>query len=128
MKLLSPTDARSKIQKNNDELIESNIRLRKGLKQVISDLNNAKNDYSSDRVKLLKDFDRFIEEIQVKKNRLLKELKDLTEEIDRKKEVYYGLITKQDMLEEKLYQLNEREIKINLRENFVKDLEKKHGL
>lgn len=128
MKLLSKSDIQSSVKKDNEELLETNLRLRKGLIGVIKNINTARTDYSSDKVRALKDFDKFVEELNQKKSNLLKELRDLTEVVEKKKDIYYGLIEKQDILEEKLYQMSERESKLDLRESFIKELEKKHGL
>lgn len=125
MKLLSKQEARSKVKKENDELIDQNIRLRQLEKGVISRLNMAKLDYSPEKVAALKEFDDFVKDLRLKKGRLLKEYSNLEAAVEQKKEVYYGLIEKQDQLDEKIYQMGEKERKLDLRENFVLDLEQK---
>lgn len=125
MKLLSRPQAKKSIEKENQDLIESNIRLRKLEKEALSRINSAKSDYSSDKLKVLRDFEVFTKEINEKKSELLKELTDIQTEIDRKKDIYYGLVIKQDELEEKTYEITERERKVELREKFVKQIEDK---
>ena len=73
----------------------------------------------------LKDFEVFCKDLLIKKDNLLQEYNALEAEIQKKKDVYYGLIEKQDVLDEKIYQANEQEKKLNLREIFVSDLEQK---
>lgn len=125
MKLLSRTQAQSKLAKDNDELVETNIRLRQYEKEIITRLNTVKEDYEPDKLQKLKEFEQFAKGITAKKAKLLEELKGIEIAIEQKKDLYYALITKQDRLEERIYQANEREEKLNLRETFVSDLEEK---
>lgn len=127
MKLLSKHEAQASIKKDNEELVDTNIRLRKYLKQITEKLNKIKEDYSPDKLQKLKEFEEFSADLMVKKGKLLKELSDIESAIEKKKEVYYGLIEKQDKLEEKIYQINQREAKLDIRENFLKELEKKQS-
>ncbi len=125
MKLLAKDIAQSKIKKNNDELVDVNIRLRKSYAEIISRLNTAKLNYEPEKIKAYEDFERFCKELKVKKSKLLEELNMLEAEIERKKDLYYGLIAKQDQLDEKVYQINEKEKKLDLREKFILDIEQK---
>lgn len=129
MKLLSKTDVKSRLKKENDELLDTNIRLKKAHKTLLDSQNSTKVDYSPDKAKILKEFDSFVNELNRKKAKLLKEYSDLIKAIEEKKDIYYGLIVRQDELVEKNYQLEERETKLNLRERFVQDIEQKqYGL
>lgn len=125
MKLLSKTSVQQKIQKRNDDLIETNLRLRKIERDITTRLNNVKEDYEPDKMQRLKEFETFCKNLIEKKGKLLQELTFIEAEIERKKDIYYGLIVKQDALEEREHLINQREININLREVFVEDLEHK---
>ncbi len=125
MKLLSKNEAYASKKRENEGLIESNIKLRKFYKDISDRIRGAKLDYSEDKLKALKEFDQFCADINEKKSKLLKEFNDISNAIEDKKEIYYGLVVKQDELEEKVYQVNEREKKVELREKFISELERR---
>lgn len=125
MKLLQKNEARLKSKKDNEDLIEQNIRLRKYLKDVNDKLARVQDDYGQEKLKRLADFEKFCGEINEKKSKLLKEVVDIEKQIEKKKDIYYGYIEKSDALTEKLYVMQKKEEQLNLRENFVKELEKK---
>ena len=125
MKLLSKTESVNSIKKENEELISTNIRLRKYFKDITASLATLKSNYEPDKIKKLEEFQIFCEEINVKKSKLLKELNSIEGIIEKKKEIYYGLIAKQDQLDEKLHQLNEKETNLSLRESFVVGVEER---
>ena len=127
MKLLPKQEAKSRIKKENEELIDANIRLRKQYKNILKKLDTIKDDYTPEKVKRLEDFEKFCIDIQQKESKLLQNLEYIKQEIEKKKEVYYGLIEKQDQLDERIYQADEKEKKLDLRENFLKELEKKQA-
>lgn len=123
MKLLAKKEAQKGIKKNTEELLESNLRLRKMEMDVLGRLNTAKLNYDPEKVKALEDFERFCKDIMVKKSALLEELNAYTKLIDEKKELYYGLIAKQDALEERRAQILEESRKLDLREAFIISIE-----
>ena len=125
MKLLDRKEAQSKVKKDNDDLILSNIRLRKLWQEITHKLNTIKESYEPEKLKTLQEFESFAKDILLKKSKLLEELRGIENEISSKKEIYYGLISKQDLLDEKIYQMKEQEKKLDMREAFVVDLEKK---
>lgn len=125
MKLLSRSDAQSKVKRDNDELIDTNLRLRRYESTIIKKLNAIKDDYEPEKIARLKEFESFCAELSQKKSKLLEELSGLQKLIDQKKDIYYGLIAKQDALDEKIYEMKEVEKKLDLREALVLDLEKK---
>lgn len=125
MKLLSKTDARDQRKRDNDSLVDSNIRLRKMENEVLSRLNNAKADYAPDKVAALEEFNSFLKDIQEKKAKLLKELSAIQSLVNDEKEIYYGLVAKQDVLEERAHAVRESEDKLNIREAFINQLEQK---
>lgn len=125
MKLLSRSEAQSSKKKENERLIESNIKLRSFYHDFTARIQDAKKDYGAERVKALEDFEKFVKEINEKKSKLLKELVQVQKLLEEKKEAYYALVEKQDDLEEREYNLQEKEKKIELRENFIKELEEK---
>ena len=125
MKLVSKTESVNSIKKENEELISTNIRLRKYFKDITASLATLKSNYEPDKIKKLEEFQIFCEEINVKKSKLLKELNSIEGIIEKKKEIYYGLIAKQDQLDEKLHQLNEKETNLSLRESFVVGVEER---
>lgn len=125
MKLLPTKEAKDKLRKENDDLIETNLRLRGYESQVKKRLGALKEDYEPDKLAKLKEFEAFCKDLITKKGKLLKELSDIEYAIKQKKELYYGLIAKQDALEEKQYELKQKEMNISLREVFVEDIERK---
>lgn len=125
MKLLSKTSATSQLKKDNDVLIETNIRLRKSYASIVQKLNTLKDSYEPEKFQLLKEFESFSKDILNKKSVLLQELKYIEDEITKKKDIYFGLIEKQDLLDEKVYQVAEENKKLDLRKTFVEDLEEK---
>lgn len=125
MKLLPKQEADSRIKKENEELLDTNIRLHKHYKSITTKLDRLKDDYTPEKLKALKEFEDFVKEVSSKKSKLLKELRDLEQRIEDRKDVYYGLVIKQDALEEKLYEMREKESNLELRERFVVELEKK---
>ncbi len=128
MKLLDRKDARSSAKRENDVLIESNIRLREYHGEITTKLNTIKESYDPDKLKLLRDFENYSKEIQVKKDVVLGELNTITKMVEDKKEILYGLVAKSDDLIEKEYLINEENKKLSLREVFVQDLELKWKL
>jgi hypothetical protein len=125
MKLLSKQSATSKLKQDNDNLIETNIRLRKFWSEITQKLNLAKDNYNTEKLQKLKEFEVFCKDILIKKSKLLEELNYIENEISKKKDIYYGMIQKQDLLDEKAYQVEEAIKKLGLREAFVVDLEEK---
>ena len=125
MKLLSQKEAQSYKKRENDALIDSNIRLRKYWQDITHKLSTAKNDYSTDKLEKQAEFERFCKDIQDKREKLLQELASLQKQIEDKREIYYGLIVKQDELQEVKYKIQEEYKKLDLREAFVLDLEEK---
>ena len=124
MKLLSRNEAQSKIKKDNDELIGTNIRLRSLWKEITQRLNLARDDYDSEKMQKLRKFEEFCREILIKKSKLLEELTGVENAIKEKKELYYGLVVKQDILDERMLDLNEQEKKLEIRQLFLENLEK----
>jgi len=125
MRLLSQKEAKSTIKKQHDELVSANVSLLKVQKHLIQGNNELKDDYDPEKAIKQREFDRFCELIQEKKSSLLAELNGITKLIEERKSIYYGLIEKQDALQEKMYEINEAQKKLDLREKFVLDLEKK---
>ena len=125
MKLLSKIEAETSVKRDNDFLIEKNIRLRRYWGEFLKRLNSVKQDYGPEKLKKLEEFEGFCREINAKRSKLLKELSDLEKIISDRKEFIYGLIEKQDTLDEKVQTIKEREKKIELRELFVGELENK---
>lgn len=123
MKLLSKPEIKSRIQLNNDELLATNSRLRKIYVELLAKINNTKVNYSKDEK--AQEFERFCADILQKKSILISEIKDLENDIERKKEIIYGLIEKQDALQEKEFEMKEREKKLDLREGFITNVEQK---
>jgi hypothetical protein len=126
MKLLSKTQAQSGIKRSNQKLVDEGVVLQKAYKNLVAKYNSAKDNYDPEKIAALEEFETFKADIVAKKSKLLAELNAVTEAVEAKKELYYALVEKADELTERTYQANERDKKLDLRENFVKDLEKKH--
>ena len=122
---MSQREARSSKKRENEELIDSNIRLREYHKSITQKLNTVKDDYTQDKLDRLKDFEIFCKETQEKRDKLLRELSGIQALVESTKENYYALIVKQDQLDEKVYKIQEEHKKLDLREIFVRDLEEK---
>lgn len=125
MKLLLKPEAEIKKKRENADLIESNIRLRQMYKESADRIRTAKIDYGADKLRALDEFEKFCNSINDKKSKLLQEYNGILKAIENKKEVYYGLVAKQDELEEREFKVIEREKKVDLREKFISELEKK---
>lgn len=125
MKLFSKIQAHESIKLENDQLVESNIRLRKFHSEITSKLNNAKTSYDPEKIKALEDFDKFTKDIAEKKNKMFRELIAIQAEIDKQKDIYYGYIIKSDELIERNYLVEQKEKKLETRELFVEELERK---
>jgi len=125
VKLLSQKEAESSLKKQNDELVDTNVRLRRFWREITQKLNNVRENYDPEKLKKLKEFEQFSKDITDKKSGLLTELVSIEKQIEQKKEIYYGLIAKQDKLDEYFYELTEKEKKLKLRETFVLDLEER---
>lgn len=125
MKLLPKTEVGNSLKKENEQLIESNIRLRKFWNDITSKLNAIRENYDPEKMAKLKDFEQFCKDLMIKKDKLLQEYNALENEIQKKKDIYYGIIEKQDLLDEKIHQVQEAHNKLDLREKFVIDLETK---
>src|SRR3990167_11484234 len=98
MKLLSKSEATLGLKKSNEDLLGSNLRLREIEKQVLKRLNEAKLDYDPEKVKALKDFEQFTADLMEKKSKLLSELNAYEKLIEERKDIYYGLVERQDAL------------------------------
>jgi len=125
MKLLSKTSAKSKAKLENDALIDSSIRLKKYHQDLTTKLNNVKDNYDGDKLEKLREFEQFCKDIEVKRTKVLEELANWQKLVKETKEIYYGFIARADELQEKEYQIEEENKKLNLRETFVLDLEAK---
>lgn|SRR3990167_4339491 len=125
MKLLAKKDVDNKLRRENEELIDTNIRLRKSYTDIVKRLGTIKENYEPDKIKKLKEFEDFCKELQIKKSKLLEEYREIDTAIERKKDLYYGLIAKQDLLDEKVYQIKKEEEKLGVRQLFVEELERK---
>jgi hypothetical protein len=125
MKLLTQKEAKSKKKQENDALVDSNVRLRKYHSEIITKLNNVKDNYDTDKLQKLEEFEKFCKDIEIKRTKLLEELANWQKLVADTKETYYTFISKMDALEEKEYEIQEENNKLNLREAFVLDLEEK---
>ncbi len=125
MKLMSQVEARSRKKRENDALVDSNLRLKGYYNTISKKLSTIKEDYDPDKLQKLAEFERFCKDIELQRTKLLQELAGIQKLVADTKEIYYGLITKQDELFEKQYKIEEENKKLDLREAFVTDLEKK---
>ena len=125
MKLLSKEVIETSKKRDNDKLRFETKRLSQLKKRLIDSYHGVKSNYSDDKVKAKAEFDAFVTELNKKKSILLKSLKEYEQEIETKKEIIFGLVARSDELEERVYEIEEREKKLALREAYVGDLEKK---
>lgn len=125
MKLLPPQEAKKSIQKQNDELVAINVRLKKYERDIRQRINILKDTYEPDKLKKYEEFTKYCNELEQKKSDLLKNMMDIEKMIEGKRDILYGLIEKQDILQEKELQLRERENKLEMRQAFVEELERK---
>lgn len=125
MRLLSQKEAKSHAKKQHDELVSTNVSLLKVQKHLIQGNNELKDNYDPEKAIKQREFERFCELLQEKKSALLAELNGINKLIEERKELYYGLVAKQDKLQEQFWQIDEANKKLDLRQKFVEDLEKK---
>lgn len=125
MKLLSKQEVNKGLKKQRDEIVEKTSRLHGYLTEGIKRLNNLKDDYGTDREKKLKEFEDFVKQINEKKSVLLKELKAYETLIEERKELYYALVEKADLLEERNRDIEIKTRKLEDRERFVIESETK---
>lgn len=123
MKLLSPKEAKPILRKQNDELIDTSLRLSKLVREKHAELNTLKGNYDPEKVRAKAEFDAFCKDLNEKKGRLLEELSGIQKEIDTKKDIYFGIVAKQDSVEERIYKADRREESLNLREKLISELE-----
>lgn len=128
MQLLDSTIAQSKKKLENDALVDSNVRLRKYYSTIVQKLNTVKESYEPDKLQKIKEFENFCKELQGKRETLLKELSQWQTLLAETKETYYGMIAKQDELQEIRYKIDEENKKLDLRQTFVEDLEERFKL
>jgi len=125
MKLLSRPEAQSLKQKENERVLDESVRLQRIHRTLTAKLAQAKDNYDPEKVQALKDFEEFCRDLDAKRSKKLAELKAIDEAIDQRKDLYYGLVAKSDLLIEREATLNEREKKLDLREAFISQLEQK---
>lgn len=125
MKLLSKSESQAKVKREHDELVEKNIRLRQFWREITERLNTVKDSYESDKLVKLREFENFCKDLLVKKEKLLQELMSVEQAVKEKKELFYGLVERQDALDEKIHEMTKQEERLKLREAFVVDLETK---
>lgn len=125
MKLLSPKEATSLKKKENEKVLDESVRLQKIHRALTAKLAGAKNNYDPEKAAALKDFEEFCRDMDQKRSKKLQELQAVNEAIGQKKDIYYGLIEKSDLLLEREAALNERERKLDSREAFINQIEQK---
>lgn len=125
MKLLSKAEAQSKVKRENAAISEENARLRKEYRELIAKLSSAKSNYDPEKIKALEVFESFSKIVTSKREKMLREMAALDKEITARKELYYGLIEKQDELQDRDHTIKEKETTLELREQFVNGLEKR---
>lgn len=125
MRLLQKQEAEGSLKRENADLLDDNIRLRELYGKAVERFRGMKDDYSEDKLKKLKEYESFCLELNGKKTKLLKELTEIEKAVSDRKETYYGLVAKQDALQERLYQVEQRERNLDMRENFIKEIEEK---
>lgn len=119
MKLLTKSEIKNSVRKENEQLLNDNIRLKK------INQNLLKLDFPAEKVKMMREFQQFSSDINEKKSFMFQELKKIETLIEQKKEILYGLIEKQDEIMEREAVLKEREAKVELREKFVEEIDSK---
>lgn len=125
MKLLSKQESYSTEKKQREKLVFESSSISQYYKNMLTKLGSLKADYSDDRLKAQKEFDVFQKDLNSKKETLLKELKIISDEIELKKSILYGLIDKQDLLTEKSIVLDRKKEQLDMRESYVGELENK---
>jgi len=125
MKLLDPKQAESSLKKEENELKERNHRLKTYLAGGIKRLNTLKESYEPDKEVKLKEFEAFCQALASKKSELLKDYDALENLIESKKDLYYALVERADLIEEKNIELEIKNKKMEDREKFVIESEAK---
>lgn len=130
MKLFTKEEVHSGVKEDNERLKAENHHLQLVNRSLNKRLDRTRSNFSQDRVQAQQQYEEFQNEIARKKSQLLEELITIQKEIKKERDLYYGLIAKQDSLDERLHDIEERETKLKMRESYVEELEKKiseHG-
>lgn len=125
MKLLSKVESDQRLKKEHDELIGKNTQLLNYFTKGIKRLNDLKDNYDPEKAKKTREFENFCRDIDLKKSKKLEELAAVEKHIEERKEVYYGLVAKQDELIEREFLIKQKEDNLVLREGFTKEGEAK---
>lgn len=124
MQLLSPKDATPRLRKEIDEQVDTASRLSKIIRAKRIELDSLEANYDPKTLKAKREFEDFCRDLQDRKSKLLQGLTEIEAEIEKKKDIYFGLVAKQDALEEREHAVSERERKCELRENLISELER----
>jgi len=125
MKLLQKAEVDLKYKKQNDELIGKNNRLLGYFTKGVARLNSLKDNYDQVKVNKYNDFVDFSNHIAQQKSKLMEEVVVIEKLIKEKTETYYGLIAKQDELDEREFNMKQKANNLSMREEFVKESEEK---
>ena len=127
MRLLQKQEAEHSLKRENDELVDQNLTLRSYYGKALERLRGAKDDYSKDKLKKMEEYEAFCRALDEKKAKKLQELAEVSKAVEDRREIYYGLVAKQDSLEDRIYKQDQREKILDLRENFIKEIEEKQN-
>lgn len=125
MQLMPKQEAENLLKKEENQLKANNVRLLQFFSKGIKKLNSYKDNYSPDKEKAYKDFVSFCEDLNKKKSVLLKELKEISTLIEQKKDIYFAMLEKLDALDEKEQEIKQMQSKLDIREGFLIESEKK---
>lgn len=117
MKIFTPEKIKTEEDKRKNLLLWENEQLERQIKE--------KREYLPKVKELEADLTHFAQEIQVKKDKLLKELHQVQVSLEKKKDLFYQLIEKQDKVEERERAVTEREEIVRRRESLVSQIEQK---
>ena len=122
MELFTPERIKSETERNNDALEIRSMYLTRMVKSLETKIRVLRGEYEAVKNETKVDF---ADKILQQKSVLLKELGEIQTKIKKANELYYGMVEKQDVLEEREYKLIQKEENLNKREEYVKMIEKK---
>jgi len=125
MKIFSPEKIKIEGEKKADRLAFEKVQLEKQVRDLQIELQAVRGQLNADKSKIDKTFKEFVQDINAKKSNLLKELLEVERQLEKKKDLFYGLVEKQDTLRDREIEVSEKEENLRRREVYVRSLEGK---
>lgn len=122
MKIFSPEEIKTSAEKDVQSLEVKRRFLTEKVTTLSAKVADLQKEYQALKIEVGQDFSG---KLMAQKSKLLKEYQQLEKKVEEKKEILYGLIEKQDQLDERERAIDVKEQNLNHRETFIKALEEK---